>query len=132
MAKKAGGFTLFELMIVVAIIGIIAAIAYPSYTSQVMKSERADAKAALLETAQNLERCYTEYNAYNNAACITLPITSPEGYYRIDDDISPRPASNYRLKATPLAGSVTSDNDCKKFTLDNTGAQLSTPSANCW
>ena len=43
-----GGFTLIELMIVVAIVAILAAIAYPAYTSQIRKTDRSDAKAALL------------------------------------------------------------------------------------
>ena len=68
-AMQQRGFTLIELMIVVAIIGIIAAIAYPAYTSQVMKTQRSDGRAALMAAAQSLERCYTEFNAYNSGAC---------------------------------------------------------------
>lgn len=65
--KKAAGFTLMELMIVVAIVGILAAIAYPSYMDSVRKSRRADAKAALSNAVQALERYYTEKNTYLNA-----------------------------------------------------------------
>jgi type IV pilus assembly protein PilE len=130
--QRQGGFTLIELMIVVAIVGILAAIAYPAYTSQVKKTQRSDAKAALLAAAQTLERCYTEYNAYNNAACPALAATSPEGYYSIADDI-PRTASSYRLKATPISGAVVGDTECATFTLDNKGVQASTPAGNqCW
>jgi len=60
MMKRQQGFTLAELMIVVAIIGIIAAIAYPSYLNNVRKSRRADARAVLLEAAQFMNRMYTE------------------------------------------------------------------------
>jgi type IV pilus assembly protein PilE len=54
------GFTLIEIMIVVAIVAILAAIAYPSYQDSVRKSRRADARAVLLEAAQFMERQYTE------------------------------------------------------------------------
>ena len=126
------GFTLIELMIVVAIVGILAAIAYPAYTSQVRKTQRSDAKAALLAAAQSLERCYTEYNSYTNAACPALSATSPEGYYAIADDVA-RTASTYTLKATPITGAVVGDTECAKFTLNNKGVQASLPAGNqCW
>lgn len=128
---RSNGFTLIELMIVVAIIGILAAIAYPAYTSQIMKTQRTDAKDALLAAAHNLERCYTEYNAYNNAACPAVPATSNEGYYSIT--VSALSASGYTLTATPISGAVVNDAECKTFTIDNKGAQDSTPSGgNCW
>lgn len=125
-----GGFTLIELMIVLTIVAILAAVAYPAYNSQVMKSQRTDAKTALMTAAQNLERCFTEYNAYNNGACPAVPATSPEGYYTIAVAAT---ASTFTLTATPASGAVVNDTQCTTLTLNYLGVQASTPAGNqCW
>lgn len=65
MVKKyQKGFTLIELMIVVAIVGILGAIAYPSYQDSVRKGRRAEARAALAELLQQQERYMTQNNTY--------------------------------------------------------------------
>ena len=75
------GFTLVELLIVVAIIGILAAIVYPSYQDSVRKSRRADAKAVMAEAAQFMERFYTENFCYSNrrtaAGCAGAAVALP-------------------------------------------------------
>ncbi len=62
--RSAAGFTLIELMIVVAIVAILAAIAYPSYQTQIQKTRRGQAKADLVEYAQLAERFHTVNNTY--------------------------------------------------------------------
>jgi type IV pilus assembly protein PilE len=138
--KKAAGFTLMELMIVVAIVGILAAIAYPSYMDSVRKSRRADAKAALSNAAQALERYYTEKNTYLNAtlgdgAGAIFPDHSPSdqahnsAYYILS--ITNQGASTYTLNATPT-GTMTSDS-CGTLTLDHIGQKGAALSiAQCW
>lgn len=64
MKKEHYGFTLIELMIVVAIVGILAAVAYPAYTDSVRKGRRAQARTALLELMQQQERFMTQRNCY--------------------------------------------------------------------
>ncbi|WP_305080708.1 type IV pilin protein [Microbulbifer sediminum] len=137
--KTESGFTLIELMVVVAIIGIIGAIAYPSYMESVRKSNRADAKAVINDVAQRLQRCYTAYSAYDDANCTVAgditggsTITSPEGMYTIAGVLNP---TTYSLTATPVAGTVqANDAKCTSFTLDQTGLRGATGSdaANCW
>jgi type IV pilus assembly protein PilE len=72
--KRIAGFTLVELMIVVAIVGILAAIAYPSYIDSVRKGNRAEGRAAVTSLLQQQERFFTQNNTYvafNTAAAAT-------------------------------------------------------------
>jgi type IV pilus assembly protein PilE len=62
--QRHGGFTLIELMIVVAVIGILARIAYPSYQDYVRRAARAEARAAMLHMAQLQERNFSDRGAY--------------------------------------------------------------------
>ncbi len=62
------GFSLIELMIVLAVVAILAAISYPSYQESIRKSRRADAQAALQGFAQAMERFYTTNGTYIGAA----------------------------------------------------------------
>lgn len=62
--KRITGFTLVELMIVVAIVGILAAIAYPSYIDSVRKGNRAEGRTAVTSLLQQQERFFSQNNTY--------------------------------------------------------------------
>lgn len=62
--KRSAGFTLVELMVVLAIVAVLCAIAYPSYTAQVAAARRVEGQAALMETMQQQERYFTRNNSY--------------------------------------------------------------------
>lgn len=133
--RKTKGFTLIELMIVVAIIGIIAAIAYPSYVNSMRKGRRADGQAALTDAAQSLERCYTSYGRYNDTADCAMVATltasgleSQQKFYLVIAAAPNLSTTAYTLTATGQ-GVQTKDPDCSTMTLSSTGAK--TPSA-CW
>lgn len=64
MKQKQSGFTLIEMMIVVAIIGILAAIAYPSYDEYVKRGNRTEGQALLSDASARQERYFAQNNAY--------------------------------------------------------------------
>ncbi|MHB9101711.1 MAG: type IV pilin protein [Sulfuricella sp.] len=120
---KTSGFTLIELMITVAVIGILAAIAYPSYQDSIRKSRRADAKSALLNAAQSMEKFYTENSKYTGATVGTVvPASSTDGYYTLSFSVAPSAAA-YTLQAAPTTKGNQGADKCGNFTLSSTGVK---------
>jgi type IV pilus assembly protein PilE len=84
ISHRNSGFTLVELIMVIAVIGILMAIAIPSYNSSTTKARRADGQTALMDVMVRQERFYTENNTYTtNLADLPAQDTSPEGHYTI-------------------------------------------------
>ncbi|QQS55886.1 MAG: type IV pilin protein [Candidatus Competibacteraceae bacterium] len=146
-----GGFSLLELMIVVAVIGILAAIAYPSYQDSVRKSRRADAKSVLLNAAQWMERFYTENNRYHQnraGTAVALPVGLTQApieggtkYYNISltdcAGAAAVTANTFTLSAVRIAGTAQANDRCGTLTLTNTGVRgvcvAAPPTADeCW
>jgi type IV pilus assembly protein PilE len=115
--KRTTGFTLIELMIVVAIIGIIAAIGFPSYQNYIVQTNRTQCQSALAQMANAMERHYTlsTPSSYTGAAigpantglpsvfATQAPLdATPTCNLTIDDSS----VNDYSLAATPIAGTV--------------------------
>lgn len=130
---NARGFTLIEVMIVLAIVAILAAIGYPSYSQFVAKGNRADARATLLEAAQYMERQYSAQSAYQNALPARLTVSpsgSGAGQNRYSVSVTASTTA-YTLTAAPVGTDV-----CGTLTLTNTGlktrAGAGLTDAGCW
>lgn len=125
------GFTLIELLIVMVVASILMMIAVPSYQQSMMKSRRADGRVALNDVAQRLERCYTQFGAYDAEDCvIEEPVDSREGFYQVTVE---RDATTYTLTAEPQ-GAQADDSKCGDLGVDNTGLRSATGDDpdHCW
>jgi type IV pilus assembly protein PilE len=121
--KYSFGFTLIELMIVVAVIGILASIAYPSYLEYVKKGRRAAAQSHLMEIAQRQQQYLLDARSYASTLT-TLGVTTPDDvsdYYTISLEVDDTPPS-FTITAE-AQGVQASDGN---LTLNNTGSKTPT------
>ena len=116
--KRQTGFTLIEIMIVVAIIGILTAIALPNYDEYVRRGHRADARAGLQQAQLWMERAATANGVYPTtlSSALTWQGDTSKRYVIGLKDTST--ADAFTLEATPNAG-----DKCGTFTLTNSGVR---------
>lgn len=135
-SRNQRGFTLLELMIVVAIVVILVTLAVNGYQSSVTKTRRSVAAACLVTRAQAVERFYTTAMTYVGAGA-TLPSCGPEvtdNYGFSNDSFA---ATTYTLRAIPDAEQLARDPGCATLSIDDNGTKAVTGSNSakpqeCW
>lgn len=129
------GFTLIELMIVVAVIAIIAAVAIPAYSDYVTRARRADAKNSLLSIEILQEKWRANNVSYGSLSDIGVSSVSPDGYYNLSittTAVSGATPSNYTVTAAPT-GTQASDTQCGSFIITDNGVSATASHlAECW
>ena len=128
----AHGFTLIELLMVLGIVALLVGLAWPSYQSLIMRSQRAQARAALLQTAHWLERAASANGSYPLTADVPANVLHIDGQrYQMTVNST---AQSYTLSATPL-GTQALD-ACGTLTLNHLGQRgvqdASQAATQCW
>jgi type IV pilus assembly protein PilE len=140
------GMTLIELVVVMMIVGILAAVAIPSYRSYVIRSQRSDAKDALLALATQQEKHYLQCNTYATAIDVATDCfagemqstdVSKNGWYQLS--IVNGNATTFTVRATAINGeNQWQDEDCRTFDVDQAGIRTAADSGatdntdECW
>ena len=130
--RTAQGFTLIELLIALACVALLASLAWPSYQSLILRSQRAQARASLLQAAHWLERAASANGSYPLTADVPASVLQVDGQRYKMTVIST--AQSYTLSAIPL-GAQAADT-CGTLTLNHLGVRgvqgASQTAAQCW
>ena len=129
------GFTLIEVMIVVAIIGILAAVAYPAYTSYLVRANRSIATAHLLDIATRQQQYRLDARTFGSLSDIGMGTPSEVSkHYAVSLDGAPT-ATAFSAQAVPTGSQLAQDTKCGTLKINQAGTKSVTGSgtvADCW
>jgi type IV pilus assembly protein PilE len=126
--KRFGGFTLIELMIVVAVVAILTKIAYPSYLEYMKRGYRSAAQGFMLDLANREQQYLLDNRSFiggSSAVTTLIPVGVPtevSAYYTVTITATAGPPPTFEVKASPLSGSILAGET--PFTIDQDGTRL--------
>lgn len=134
MPQQHSGFSLIELLVVLAIITILCAVAYPNYQAHIIKTRRSQAKVALIDLAARLEQYHLIHHSYKDATLAELNMEdrTENNYYLMEIQTA---TDNYYAIAAIPENTQTKDQQCGILTYDEKGEKGLTGSgtlAECW
>lgn len=129
LPRRVHGFSLLELMIVVAVIGILTRIAYPSYIEYLKRGYRSQAQSLMLDLANREQQYLLDNRSFLGGGASAVTTLIPSGipaevsaYYTMTITATVGPPPTFEVKATPITGTVMAGES--PFTLDQDGTKL--------
>jgi type IV pilus assembly protein PilE len=134
--KKNKGFTLIELLVTVVVLGILAGVGLPSYRQNVIKTNRGEAKAMLMDVLQREEKYFTEMNTYTTTLS-NLGFSSANttnGYYTVTVAANSNGITDGIIITATPQGNQANDSSCMNFILNSNGQKTVSTGATtgCW
>jgi len=130
--RRSKGFTLIELLITLTCVALLTGLAWPSYQSLILRSQRAQARATLLQAAHWLERAASANGSYPATSDVPSSVLQMDGQHYKISVIST--TQNYTLSATPLGGQTA--DVCGTLTINDLGLRgvqgASQTTSQCW
>jgi type IV pilus assembly protein PilE len=134
-SRTCGGFTLAELLIVMAVLAILSTLAYAIYLPQVLKSHRNDVQADMSAMAQQFERCRTRSNAYNECGLVSTYNNQFSDSERYQFEVSAG-QREFSIRAVPQSTGSQNRDKCQTLTLNHLGIRDTTAdgldASDCW
>jgi type IV pilus assembly protein PilE len=128
-ARRQRGVSLLELMAVVGIVAILASIAIPTYRRYLIRTQRSEAKIALLQLQTAQEKFYMQNNSFTDNLTDASPIglgipdTTETGKYTVEVDLADDGQTYVATAAPRTGGGQTDDLQCENFTIDQRGTK---------
>jgi type IV pilus assembly protein PilE len=138
---RSRGVTLLELMAVVVIVGVLGTIAVNSYRGYLLRTNRTEARMALLQVQANQEKFFLQNNRYADSDRLStsttaetpglgVPATTPSGFYSITLDAD-EDGTTYIATATAINGQLKDATECQTLTINEIGTRTPT-GGGCW